>query len=398
MPREDFIREYLGVRESTFKTTTIQAAWARSGAHPFNPKVFHDTDYAPSLATSYNNADVPSTFPLPSFYDDSEVPNGNHTCEGCEDDPDIDPVSSPQLSPPISVAALPAVSIVADLPPSASSQSTPTDNSDPLPPPAVAYKSNVPCAQYRDDSQYIGALEDEVDALRKENAKIGAHCVILHDQYTVLKRKYNKANTKKSKKRKLNVEARHLTSDEFMMQKEKENRERAAEEQRKDFERQHQRETCDQSAPFLGSLKSKNKEDLKDVAYRLGLPMDGTNNELIARIESHFTANPALHENPVFVGLFNSRHGQTMATSASASISSSTDPGPSALPSDPQPVSPLGDATHFNAHAQITATPSHSNHIPLSCESYRPPGPSSYHIPPGYIAHVPSYYRPSANL
>lgn len=40
MPREDFVKEYMAVRNTTFKQTTIQAAWRKSGLWPINHDIF----------------------------------------------------------------------------------------------------------------------------------------------------------------------------------------------------------------------------------------------------------------------------------------------------------------------------------------------------------------------
>jgi hypothetical protein len=333
MPRERFVQEYMDVRNQSFKPTTILAAWRKSGATPVDPDVFDDTDYAPSLATSYANCMVPASFPIqPLFYDDH---SSDHTCETCQDDdestmgtdPGIGTIiqsnapALPPHSPHPSVSAesvsQPPASLATQSPSSSASlPSGPTNhNDDPPIPPVCARKSLVPRirqSQFKNKDEYIAALEQENAAIRSENNTLGAHCHLIYNHYTDLKRKLN-SKEKTAKRRKVNVEARCLTNDEYLAIREKENDERLAEEARKDAERnakeveqaerQRQREARDPSLPFTGSLKNKNKDDLKDIAFSLKLSMEGTNTELVSRIESHFISHPDLRQQLVYAGL-----------------------------------------------------------------------------------------------
>ncbi|KAF9479072.1 hypothetical protein BDN70DRAFT_766438, partial [Pholiota conissans] len=54
---------------------------------------------------------------------------------------------------------------------------------------------------------------------------------------------------------------------------------------------------------FNGSLTSKNKTDLEDIADALKLPIDGVKSVLIFRITDHFGQYPRLKEDPLFIGL-----------------------------------------------------------------------------------------------
>ncbi|KAF9257525.1 hypothetical protein L218DRAFT_1006058 [Marasmius fiardii PR-910] len=89
-------------------------------------------------------------------------------------------------------------------------------------------------------------------------------------------------------------------AEEARKQKEKEMRE--MEMQR----RQHARETRDPNQLFSGSLNSKNKADLQDIAYSLHLSLDGNKKDLITRINSHFDAHIELKEDPRFIGILSS--------------------------------------------------------------------------------------------
>ena len=57
---------------------------------------------------------------------------------------------------------------------------------------------------------------------------------------------------------------------------------------------------------FTGQLASYKKDDLKALAIALGLSdNNGTNTQLLSRIEDHFKAHPELKKNSRFSGLFN---------------------------------------------------------------------------------------------
>ena len=73
--------------------------------------------------------------------------------------------------------------------------------------------------------------------------------------------------------------------------------------------RQTRRQQMGESEIFSGSLSSKKKADLQDIAHALHLPMDKTNAELIASIGDHLKTHPELQDNPRFTGLF-LRRGQ----------------------------------------------------------------------------------------
>jgi hypothetical protein len=44
MPHEDFVKKYMDVWDSSFKESTIQAAWRESGCWPIDQTVFTDKD------------------------------------------------------------------------------------------------------------------------------------------------------------------------------------------------------------------------------------------------------------------------------------------------------------------------------------------------------------------
>lgn len=65
------------------------------------------------------------------------------------------------------------------------------------------------------------------------------------------------------------------------------------------------------SASFSGSLQTKKKAELQEIAQALKLKDTGTRDELQTRIKSHLDENTdELEENPTFAGLYNTRKRQ----------------------------------------------------------------------------------------
>ncbi|KAF9455670.1 hypothetical protein BDZ94DRAFT_1179501, partial [Collybia nuda] len=57
---------------------------------------------------------------------------------------------------------------------------------------------------------------------------------------------------------------------------------------------------------FTGSISSKNKSVLQDIASSLNLSIDGTKAILVQQIQDHFTAHLELKEDDCYIGLFGS--------------------------------------------------------------------------------------------
>jgi len=183
----------------------------------------------------------------------------------------------------------------------------------------------------------------EIATLKSRLALVEAHAALAYSEIHNLKRQLNAHNNKGSKRRKLNVEARWLNSDEGLRMAEEAEALKAAEEQRKreaqeqraakEAEREEQRRQRDPNEPFTGALASKTKPDLQDVAQALGLAIDGQKKDLLARINTHFDANPLLREDPRFEGIFNrSRRRPTVQNDENHPPASSGAPGPTAHP------------------------------------------------------------------
>ncbi|KAF8996431.1 hypothetical protein BDQ17DRAFT_1189324, partial [Cyathus striatus] len=68
--------------------------------------------------------------------------------------------------------------------------------------------------------------------------------------------------------------------------------------------RRLKRAQCDPNKPFIGGLGQKRKGELRDIAYALGLSVEGVKDEILARIERHFEQFPDLRDDARYVGLF----------------------------------------------------------------------------------------------
>lgn len=66
----------------------------------------------------------------------------------------------------------------------------------------------------------------------------------------------------------------------------------------KEIARNQQCQAHSADEPFVGSLGSKNKADLQEIAGVLSLSEDGTKDTLIQRINSFFDSNPLQRDSP----------------------------------------------------------------------------------------------------
>ncbi|KAJ6492692.1 hypothetical protein DFH09DRAFT_947221, partial [Mycena vulgaris] len=112
-------------------------------------------------------------------------------------------------------------------------------------------------------------------------------------------------------------------------EKETEKKKRDDEQQVNENEEQRLREAQAGTAVFRGALSGKSKCQLKDIAFVLGISMDGTSKDINSRITGHFEKNKALEDHPRFAEIFNrSRAGppstHPTAGTALADVSNST--------------------------------------------------------------------------
>ncbi|KAF8431186.1 hypothetical protein L210DRAFT_3334054, partial [Boletus edulis BED1] len=82
----------------------------------------------------------------------------------------------------------------------------------------------------------------------------------------------------------------------------------------KDAERSARRAAQGADVRFTGSLSTKNKDDLIDIATALVISTDGTKSDVLKAIKDHFEANPELKSDTRFTELFSNRsRGQKRA-------------------------------------------------------------------------------------
>ncbi len=169
------------------------------------------------------------------------------------------------------------------------------------------------------------------------------------------KRKNNQQDGRVTKQPKLNVKARVLTSAEGKQLAAEKDVEQAAKAQKKkeadlrrkaqETERQQQR-TQHPDQPFTGSLTSKNKSDLQEIAAAIELSEDGTKNVLIARINAFFDTNPSLRDAARFVGLFNHVSKRRPQVTENPPTSAPTSPNQSSTSRIP-PATDICEPQHY---------------------------------------------------
>ena len=321
MPREQFVKHYMEVRQKTFKESTIINAFRKSGCWPINPDVFTEEDYTPSITTSTTSTHVPSSYPrMATQHEDDQADQASDASDSNPESGDSDSNESSDEH-----ATNPAVHVPQASYPVLPSGSTTTTTTSFLPtpiPPSVFYAQTrsrsklhpgrVPAPTFQAEN---AELQARVTVLESRVATAEAHAALAHTEIQALKRQLNAKKDKSTKRRKLNVEARWLNSDEGLRIAQEQEASRTAEEQRKkegrelraakQAEREKQRRQRDPNKPFTGSLMTKTKADLQDVAQVLGLTIDGQKKELLARINAYFNEHPLLCEDPRFEGIFN---------------------------------------------------------------------------------------------
>ncbi|CDO78184.1 hypothetical protein BN946_scf184797.g10 [Trametes cinnabarina] len=177
--------------------------------------------------------------------------------------------------------------------------------------------------------------DEELRRLAEENARLREqNCVLLRQAESAsahaniakwhLNRIQEELNRKTTTKkcRRIRSTAALITAGEGAMQCERQEREaaereawrRAEQERRAEEERRRQVQrkqmAYDNHIIFSGTLSRKVKEDLKDIAFALGLPINGTNSDLSERIADHLRLQAAQYSShPKFSGLYTAANG-----------------------------------------------------------------------------------------
>ena len=295
MRKEDFVNEYMQVRQASIKPSTIISAFRKSGIWPIDRTVFGDDDYAPSIPYSTEARGVPS---LQSDANDSDSGSDSELDSSYDTDTESHPVASHQPSQP-TPRSFPPSSVAGNATSPSPVVGSGRAESHPL----------IPTQFYHDP-----VLFDRICQLEMQVERLSGHVKMVELELQNEKRKANQRDGRASKRRKLNVEARVLTSAEGKRLAAEKEAERVTKMQKrkeaellrkeKEAERDQQRRDRGPDAPFIGSLSSKNKPDLQEIAAALDLSEDGTKDALMQRITTHFDSNPLLRDGPRFSGLF----------------------------------------------------------------------------------------------
>ena len=176
------------------------------------------------------------------------------------------------------------------------------------------------------------------------------------------KRKNNQRDGRPSKRRKLNVEARVLTSAEGKRLAAQKDAERAAKEQkkkdaasrRKQKENDREQQRRDRApAPFMGSLSSKSKPDLQKIAGALSLAEEGTKEVLIHRINTFFDTHPRIRDSERFVGLSNRADRRRIDTDSATQIQISDN------------LSHIPSTSQVLSHFPLAGVPANITNLPI---------------------------------
>ena len=419
IPRDQFVKHYMDVRQNTFKDTTICAAFRKSGVWPINHNLFQDADFAPSINASTVARDVPDSYPIyaEEWPDHQSWSNNESESESSSDDDDNNNTEDPD-GVNIGEGDARQAQHCTDPAATETSPASPPTNSylpSPIPPSQFYSKVPKPPQRGRNTEAYISRLEHESAMLRQENAELATHATLAFDHVRRLKHRLN-AKGPSSKRRKLNTESRWLNSEEGLAQcerQEAEEREKAAqkqtrmeERQAKQAEQQRQREERGLDEPFIGSLNGRRKVGLQDIAYSLGLDIEGRVEDLKARINTHFEENEELRTDPRYIGLFpqlGRQTRQTASTSAPSVLHHNDINSQLGISNNPD----IHNENQYTRFTSLTHNPQ-LNHAQGNTQGYPNISLHSLYHPgrfnqplqlasPGYVAHtiqpIPSYYN-----
>ena len=325
MPKEDFIKEYMQVREEYFRPSTVMSAFKKSGAWPIDRTVFTDDDFATSIPYSTEARDFPplSEFEsLPPLSLDFDHISDNNSDSDTDSDSDSERQSHhhpPQMShshPTVDHSRRSSMSMPIPNPSTIPVTESHPNNSLPkkISESSLSQMSPIPASQFYHDP----VLFERISYLEASLEQLTGQVKMVELELQNEKRKNNQRDSRPSKRRKLNVEARVLTSEEGKRLAAEKDAERAAKEQKKreaamrrkqkENDREQQRRDRAPDAPFTGSLSSKSKPDLQEIAGALSLAEEGTKEVLVRRITTFFDSHPRLRDSERFTGLFNRTH------------------------------------------------------------------------------------------
>ena len=217
MSRENFVKEYMAIRMATFKSTTVKSAWRKSGCWPINPDVFTEEDYAPSTPMSTAASHVPTSYP--------ETAARCRACDRSAKDADID------ASINIDDESLSIID-------SSSDESEDKETYSPSTSQTITRAYSLPCLGPSQNGNHqvvtrarshphlgpwsgkhnlwseVKRLEGGNESMQKQIAFLEAHLSMARSHIEDLEKRHYNQDKREQKKRKLNVDARCLTSDE----------------------------------------------------------------------------------------------------------------------------------------------------------------------------------------
>ena len=259
-----------------------------------------------------------------------------------------------------------------------------------LPVPMVRGPGRVPLKQIHD----LPTAIDEIRQLRAENRELRsksssykAHALMMSAENGTLRGQVNKKSKKKGER--IRIKASLVTAGEGLEETTKQQAERKekkrqqAEKQQREKENADNRETIrkqranDAQYIFEGSIKTKKKDELRDICAALNITQDGTCKLLIERLNTHLDSNPLLQSDPRFMGLF----------------ATNTTMRRRGVPLGQVPVNvtaPLVPGTTNTATNAIAGPSNHSVDAPLAPPAAAPLG---LHVPQHHLAPPHAYFH-----
>lgn len=191
----------------------------------------------------------------------------------------------------------------------------------------MRYSSNVQKShksgqdRTQDPHEVIRMLTKELDYTKAQRDAAETHAVQSLREAAVWRYKYNRKKEKvKESSRRIHMSSR-VTTNEQGLQEAEQDRKKKEEKRRMELEKQTQKEEKKKNdlvrraiqgsaMVFSGSLSSKNKTDLEDLASALSLSIEGTKAVLVSRITTYFDDHPRFKEDDRYSGLFERTRGR----------------------------------------------------------------------------------------
>ncbi|KAJ4486601.1 hypothetical protein C8J55DRAFT_558596 [Lentinula edodes] len=290
----DVVKQYMAVRDLLFKESTIKTAWQKSGINSLNPEIFSEADFAPSIASS-TKMQLPASYPT-------------------------------QLSRGPDVASSDA-----------------EFNGEVLKGRERRRNAEGSDSDYRTDESLLESSDESDDSE-------GPSCH--HSLSPPQDRDLDTLSTPLTQSHQITAQTRRTHQSDFppwhawLLQG------------MGGFRQAKEDDVCRQAkekegTEFEGSLNSKNKIELEDIAFSLGLDIDATAIVLKIRIDAHFNATPSLKQDPRYVGLFTRKRKRAPVPSENDDIRPSLSQRllSPVLSPNPQSPSPSYDFLHHRSHS-----------------------------------------------